>query len=390
MPTIDDSFLAVGEASTGFGTNFNPDSRPSLLTGVGGCGAESGVLGRGGQAEGPRTNNVYSRHGGVVGESRDHPGTTGASINNIGVYGQTEQSGAVPNLIAGVYGTGNLRPGVFGSSSQNVGVQGSCFLGSGVRGTSFRGGGVTGQSSVATGVNGVSNTFGPAVRNTVDIAGVRGTSDGAHGVIGTSNRSIGVLGFSNNIGVYGESTNPASFAGLFVGNVQVTGALTAAVKNAVVPFPDGSKRVVHCVESPEHWFEDFGGAKLRNGRTVVKLDADFAKVIKSGDYRVFVTPEGDCRGLSVRRRAAGFEVRELAGGKSNVEFSYRIVGRRKDIKAHKRFAKIDTRLPLPATPTRAQRMGAPTRRDLNAFVASVEKEAGEPRPKGARKTRRLP
>ena len=47
-----------------------------------------------------------------------------------------------------------------------------------------------------------------------------------------------------------------------------------------------------------------------------------------------------------RKRAANFEVRELAGGKSSIAFSYRIVGRRKDIKGHRRFAKIDTRLPL--------------------------------------------
>src|SRR6266481_434659 len=164
--------------------------------------------------------------------------------------------------------------------------------------------GVESISGALTGVSGISGTQGPAVLNTSNIAGVRGTSDGANGVIGTSNRSIGVVGFSNNVGVFGQSTNPASFAGLFAGNVQVTGTLSAAVKNAVVPFPDGSKRVLHCMESPEHWFEDFGTAKLTRGRAVVKLDANFAKVIKRGDYRVFVTPEGNCHGLYVRRKSA--------------------------------------------------------------------------------------
>jgi hypothetical protein len=102
----------------------------------------------------------------------------------------------------------------------------------------------------------------------------------------------------------------------------------------------------------------------------VKLDADFAKVIKRGDYHVFLTPRGDCRGLYVRSQGgASFEVRELAGGTSSVAFSYRIVGRRKDIDRHKRFAKIDTRLPLPdARPPRR----APTRR---AFLAELEREA---------------
>ena len=102
------------------------------------------------------------------------------------------------------------------------------------------------------------------------------------------------------------------------------------------------------MESPEHWFEDFGTAKLRGGRALIKLDADFAKVI-TRDYRVFLTPEGDCRGLYVRgKTAASFEVRELMGGESAVAFSYRVVGRRRDITRHRRFAKIDTGLPLPA------------------------------------------
>jgi hypothetical protein len=143
------------------------------------------------------------------------------------------------------------------------------------------------------------------------------------------------------------------------------------------------------MESPEHWFEDFGSAKLRRGRAVVKLDADFAKVIKRGDYRVFPTPEGDCRGLYVRRkRAASFEVRELMGGKSSIAFSYRIVGRRKDIKGHRRFAKIDTRLPLPAAAARAPLKAAPTRAGLRAFAARAEKKARARRPKRAEAMRR--
>jgi hypothetical protein len=95
---------------------------------------------------------------------------------------------------------------------------------------------------------------------------------------------------------------------------------------------------------------------------------------------VFVTPEGDCRGLYVRRKGgASFEIRELAGGKSSVAFSYRIVGRRKDVRAQRRFAKIDTRLKLPAAPTRRPRKRSAA--ELRAFVASVEKEMRQRAPK---------
>src|SRR6187431_253235 len=68
-------------------------------------------------------------------------------------------------------------------------------------------------------------------------------------------------------------------------------------------------------------------------------------------------------------------VRELTGGKSSVAFSYRIVGRRKDIKQQRRFAKIDMPLSLPTRPPRAPHKLVSTAADLHAFVARVEKEA---------------
>jgi hypothetical protein len=63
-------------------------------------------------------------------------------------------------------------------------------------------------------------------------------------------------------------------------------------------------------------------------------------------------------------------------GKSSVAFSYRIVGRRKDIRRHRRFAKIDTRLPVSApAPARRKPKAASRSSTLRAFVASLEKEA---------------
>jgi hypothetical protein len=143
----------------------------------------------------------------------------------------------------------------------------------------------------------------------------------------------------------------------------VTGNLTViGTKSAAVAFPDGTNRALYCMESPELWFEDFG------------------TVIKRGDYRVFVTPEGDCRGLYVRRKGgASFEVRELAGGKSSVAFSYRIVGRRKDVRAQRRLARVDTRLELSTAPARRPRKRSAA--ELRAFVARVEREMREAAPK---------
>jgi hypothetical protein len=76
------------------------------------------------------------------------------------------------------------------------------------------------------------------------------------------------------------------------------------------------------------------------------------------------------------------------GGESAVAFSYRVVGRRRDITRHRRFAKIDTGLPLPAAATRARRQ--PTAAALRAFIASLEQEAGERAPQRAGKIAKPP
>src|SRR5262249_1814144 len=101
------------------------------------------------------------------------------------------------------------------------------------------------------------------------------------------------------------------------------------------------------------------------------------------DYRVFLTPEGDCKRLYMQsKRGASFEVRELQGGTSNVAFSYRIVGKRKDIKRHTRFAEIDTpAIPVPVGKSRAARARKVARLPaaMRAMFATIEKEARKKR-----------
>jgi hypothetical protein len=391
-----------------------------------------GVVGTGGHAVdggrkvGPDVN-VYSDFAGVFGTGVFVTGVAGTSIFGPGVYGQTGEDPDSPisiptQLAGGVVGASSSLPGVTGCSIRNDGVFGAAFDGRGVTGESFRQVGVhgicgSGADSGVVGMCGTQSMPGPKPLSGLPVAGVTGatglggpstlpgfttipgvfgTSSQEAGVVGTSNALMGVYGFSTaNAGVVGQSANPNSFGGFFFGNVMVTGNLTVNgmmspnPKLAVMPFPDGTHRALYCMQSPEVWFEDFGAAKLKRGRAIVKLDADFGKVIKRNDYRVFVTPEGDCRGLYIRRkRAASFEVRELASGKSSVAFSYRIVARRKDIRGYTRFAKIDarvakidTRLSLPAAATRPPRKRPPRSVELREFVARVEKEMREGAPK---------
>ena len=298
----------------------------------------------------------------MVGASNASAGVIGVSGSYVGVSGT--------GLLAGVYG-------ISSAGGNNVGVHGASA-------NSF---GVYGNSSGYIGVFGSSGQYwGPFPTTFDQFPGIWGTSRDHNGVLGTSTNLAGVVGCSQTqIGVYGETgATDGNYAGYFKGNLFVSGhiATGTGIMDSIVPFSDGSRRLMHCMESPEHWFEDFGAAKLKRGRAVVKLDADFGKVIKRGDYHVFFTPRGDCRGLYVRSEGgASFEVRELAGGKSSVAFSYRIVGRRKDIRGHKRFPKIDTRLQLPAAAARAARKRAPTAAELRKFRAQLEAW----RPKGARK-----
>jgi hypothetical protein len=341
---------------------------------------------------GPAVND-YSSFAGVFGTGVYVAGVAGTSTNNVGVYGQfgNADSFILQNAPAGVFGAAdNTGVGVVGwCAGPGEGVSGIAFGGDAVSGHSGLGNGVTGVSGQAFGVFGQSGTPGPTAPTGDTIAGVFGSSDTHRGVIGTSNEKSGVYGYSTNgNGIVGMTGDPAGNAGVFFGNVSISGSLTVAggsnLKGCAVPFPDGTHRTLYCMESPDVWFEDFGAARLKRGQTVVRLDADFAKVIKRGDYRVFLTPEGDCRGLYVRRKgAAGFEVRELMGGKSSIAFSFRIVGRRKDIRGHRRFAKFD----MPTDGSRPPRKLQPTAAGLRAFIAGVEKKWRERAPKGAEKAR---
>jgi len=394
MDTRDDQFLALPDGNVRLECGFQADHETLAVLfykfGVHAVGRVAGVYG---QAGGPASErfNSYAAQAGVMGTSQFSTGVAGTSFDKPGVYGQTGGAEILPGgLRAGVIGTGDIDPGVIGWARRADGVQGASFTGSGVFGVSFFGTAVHAVSGAdgvraegqSSGVVGVSGVRGPTP-NFPNIAGVVGTSSVQPGVLGTSGSFAGVFGFSNNVGVAGQTTNPDSFAGYFSGNVLVDGDFTVVApgaKNVAMPFPDGAHRLLHCMESPEHWFEDFGAARLKNGRATVKLDAGFAKVVKSAGYHVFLTPRGECRGLSVRRQGAGsFEVRELQGGTSNVAFSYRIVARRKDIRRHRRFAKVDTRLKLPKAATRAPRRRKPDAAALRAFVARLEKEARAPK-----------
>jgi hypothetical protein len=208
------------------------------------------------------------------------------------------------------------------------------------------GAGVYGQlSTTGESVTGQGFQFGGA--GTWADGGGNDTTSGLanYGVIGTTdNKAAGIFqsngpsyynlfGFNNATGNTGYPFAAENGDGAGC-NIDPFGDLTCSgTKNAAVPV-DGGKHWValSAIESPKNWFEDFGSEQLRGGVAVVKLDSRFTQTVNAKvEYHVFLTPNGDCKGLYVNQKSpTSFEVRELGGGNSSVKFDYRITALRKN------------------------------------------------------------
>ena len=267
---------------------------------------------------------------------------TSTSGNGVGIIGQTEAPGGI-----GVSGNSTTTAGGFASGvvGQEVSPQGIGVFG---RADAFTGNatGVYGlsQSSAGIGVYGydVSQSLSGSGDCCVGVWGDSGQT-GYTGVLGTADDGYAGLFFNNggyptlyaiNSNASGEmfaSYNNATGGYCYIdaaGDLNCSGA-----KHAVVPIDGGQRKVaLAAIESPKNWFEDFGSAQLSGGVATVTLEPDFAQTVNTGlEYHVFLTPNGDCKGLYVSQKTgASFEVHELGGGGSNVGFDYRIVALRKN------------------------------------------------------------
>jgi hypothetical protein len=178
--------------------------------------------------------------------------------------------------------------------------------------------------------------------------GVYGLSVKGHGLVGAvaSSGAAAVVGAVNGV--------DGALAAAFYGPVVVSGSLTVVgAKSAAVPHPDGSHRLLYCVESPESWFEDFGSGQLDCGQADVAIDPDFSAATRTEDYHVFLTEYDQHSDLFVTERTpSGFQVRSKDAS-SNGKFSWRIVAKRRDIPGD-RFARVtipvEPDLPKPPAP----------------------------------------
>ncbi|HEY2474001.1 MAG TPA: hypothetical protein VGI19_04285 [Candidatus Cybelea sp.] len=109
--------------------------------------------------------------------------------------------------------------------------------------------------------------------------------------------------------------------GVFTGNVYATGYYTTLRTRG------GQAQVAFNAQSTRASIEDTGTGRLMNGEGAVRFDEAFAQTVdlRQG-YQVFLTPDGETRGLYVSGKyGAGFVVRETERGRSSLYFDYRVV-----------------------------------------------------------------
>lgn len=245
----------------------------------------------------------------------------------IGVEGDVYN--LVPQSIStgtsmGVFGYNNSVPGTLAYA---VGVLGSSVSATGPtdgvygRAASTDGFGVDGFNShiTGTGVIGIGNNL----TGNYLVAGSGGSFTGIDWGAYIKNTSIGISGaiYTDNGGVINRYNY---FDGFLQYKINGTGVVSTTVKDNY-----GNNVVMHCPESPEIYFTDYGEGKLINGKAHVNLDPTFAKNVAINSkhpLRIFTELEGDCNGVYIANKTTtGFDVIELKGGTSTVSFQWNAV-----------------------------------------------------------------
>lgn len=241
---------------------------------------------------------------------------------SAGVYSESDTDG---NFNIATYGF------EFGSTAETIGVWGfsASPIGAGVLGQVVTG------SILGSGFIPITGLWGDTGQ--AGDEGVLGTADDGFPLVGQNNSPSGdptldLFAFDNtNSG--GLLFNAESFGFGGICTITVGGHLACnGVLGEVAPVDGGARKVaLNAISAPENWFEDAGSGQLSNGEAVINLERLFGETVNTSvDYHVFLTPNGDCKGLYVAQKSAGsFVVRELGGGTSSIAFDYRIMAKRK-------------------------------------------------------------
>ena len=287
------------------GSNANGIYANAGYTGVYGTGGNTGVVGVGGTYGGS-----FSGNDGILAEGS----AAGVwSLSNTDSYFNTAIFGAE-----------------YGSTQETVGIEGytASPAGLGIYGQ------LVGAARSAYGSSGVA-IWGDT--NQKGATGVLGSIDDGYAGQFVNNSPSGYITlnvadedntYSSGLLFYAESYGFGGLCAIDVnGNLGCTGTFAP-----VVSVEGGSRKLeLNSISSPESWFEDFGSGQLSNGKAVISIEPTFLETINTEvAYHVFLTPNGESRGLYVSAKSpTSFEVREQGGGTSDIDFDYRIVAKRR-------------------------------------------------------------
>lgn len=266
---------------------------------------------------------------GVFGTGANY-GVRGQSPNNYGVFGTAGYAGVLGTGGSyGVYGTGTSA-GVVATTTAGYGAY--CQGPVGVLGIgSGTGYGAWGYNSASGGYGVVGQGGYRGVYGSGGNAGVYGTS-GYVALWGNATSTSGV-----NYGIFAATRSPAGYAGVFSGNVNISGTLSKTAGSFQIdhPLDPEHKWLRHSfVESPD-MMNVYNGNVTTNssGVAVVKLPAYFTALNR--DFRYQLTVIGKMAQAIVDQKVSNNQFR-IRTDQGNVEVSWQVTGIRKDdyAKAH--------------------------------------------------------
>jgi hypothetical protein len=381
---------AAGTGAGSFGVYGTSPSYGLYGVATNTTGTSVGVYGSGGSNGVYGTAPNFGLYGVATATSGNSVGVYGTGIDGLqgsgsayGVYAAASASGST-----GVYGTAP-QFGIYGAatgSGNTVGVFGSGVDGLQGSGTvhgvyanggqfgveSFTSAGTAGTYGVYQGASATGATYGVfpsgVWADTNSDGELAGSAAGA--LLATADNDLAgafvnnsifytIFAINNGSGGTGGDVIHAEGTG---GSCTLTGngdtSCTGVLKSVVATARSGGPQRVetYAMQSAENWFEDAGRAQLVNGSGRVNLESIFGQTVNTGvEYHVFLTPDGDCKGLYVSAKtASGFEVRELGGGASSVPFEYRIMAKRAGYE-NVRLANVTERFNKQAAQTKGMR-----------------------------------
>lgn len=222
------------------------------------------------------------------------------------------------------------RAGVLGRDESG----GSGYLNSGVKGIAVNGSGVSGISTTGDGIDALSTSHWGGNFQSKTYGGVYASSKTGPGIVvenwSNSWPTITMRNFVSGKEMTAIDPNGSNVMSLdTAGNMVLAGTLTQnGTPRSVRRTSRGTAVVTFSAQQVSRTVEDVGRAELVNGYAVVSIGAAFSAAAASSEYLVFITPEGDCKGLFIsEKHARQFAVRESQGGRSSLAFNYRVIGK---------------------------------------------------------------